>query len=194
MVVNLQWLSRWASCFLSCKMSKSHKIDQYVWWIHPPPGHKLVTLVNTDVPDYTGHFARIRHVQTVFHDIRRISVANSYEHCLSWTKLYLHVNHTYEAADDSTFAPADQNECQVDNGGCSHECVDQSMGFHCRCPDNMRLVGDTQCEGEWQLVGGFSSENWVWKICPDRQNTFFFKITNGRLQCCLDGGSVCVSL
>ncbi|KAG7230673.1 hypothetical protein INR49_025390 [Caranx melampygus] len=39
-----------------------------------------------------------------------------------------------------------QNECQVNNGGCSHECVDQPMGFHCRCPDNMRLVGDTQCE------------------------------------------------
>lgn len=65
----------------------------------------------------------------------------------------------YGAVDDARFVPADQNECQVENGGCSHECVDQAMGFHCQCPDNMRLVGDTQCEGEWQLVGGCSHEN-----------------------------------
>ncbi|XP_054459186.1 low-density lipoprotein receptor-related protein 8-like [Anoplopoma fimbria] len=39
-----------------------------------------------------------------------------------------------------------QNECQVNNGGCSHRCVDQLLGFHCDCPDNMRLVGDSQCE------------------------------------------------
>ncbi|XP_023282321.1 low-density lipoprotein receptor-related protein 8-like [Seriola lalandi dorsalis] len=39
-----------------------------------------------------------------------------------------------------------QNLCQVNNGGCSHECVDQPMGFLCLCPDNMRLVMDSQCE------------------------------------------------
>ncbi|KAK5907103.1 hypothetical protein CesoFtcFv8_004987 [Champsocephalus esox] len=41
---------------------------------------------------------------------------------------------------------ADQNECLVDNGGCSHRCVDQPMGFLCDCPSNMKLVGDSQCE------------------------------------------------
>ncbi|KAF3835250.1 hypothetical protein F7725_027808 [Dissostichus mawsoni] len=39
-----------------------------------------------------------------------------------------------------------QNECLVDNGGCSHRCVDQPMGFLCDCPSNMKLVGDSQCE------------------------------------------------
>ncbi|XP_029356079.1 low-density lipoprotein receptor-like isoform X2 [Echeneis naucrates] len=39
-----------------------------------------------------------------------------------------------------------QDECQVNNGGCSHHCEDQLMGFLCHCPDNMRLVGDSQCE------------------------------------------------
>ncbi|KAK2835367.1 hypothetical protein Q5P01_015851 [Channa striata] len=39
-----------------------------------------------------------------------------------------------------------QNECQVNNGGCSHHCVDQPMGFLCHCPENMRLVTDNQCE------------------------------------------------
>lgn len=48
---------------------------------------------------------------------------------------------------------ADQDECLVNNGGCSHHCVDQPMGFFCRCPDNMKLVSDSQCEGEWQPDG-----------------------------------------
>lgn len=58
----------------------------------------------------------------------------------------------YEITDDDGmfFFFADQNECQVNNGGCSHRCVDLRMGFHCDCPDNMRLVGDSQCEGERQ--------------------------------------------
>lgn len=42
----------------------------------------------------------------------------------------------------------DHNECKINNGGCSHTCRDQPLGFLCECPDNMRLVGDTQCEGE----------------------------------------------
>ncbi|XP_042337393.1 low-density lipoprotein receptor-related protein 8-like [Plectropomus leopardus] len=40
----------------------------------------------------------------------------------------------------------DQDECKVNNGGCSHLCLDQPMGFHCGCPDSMKLVGDSQCE------------------------------------------------
>lgn len=55
--------------------------------------------------------------------------------------------------DGVMFPLADQNECQVNNGGCSHECKDMEMGFYCNCPENMKLVGDTQCEGEWQLDG-----------------------------------------
>ncbi|XP_062280416.1 very low-density lipoprotein receptor-like [Scomber scombrus] len=39
-----------------------------------------------------------------------------------------------------------QNECQVDNGGCSHQCKDMHMGFYCDCPENMKLIGDSQCE------------------------------------------------
>lgn len=42
----------------------------------------------------------------------------------------------------------DHDECKINNGGCSHTCRDQPLGFLCECPDNMRLVGDTQCEGE----------------------------------------------
>uniref|UniRef100_W5M439 Uncharacterized protein n=1 Tax=Lepisosteus oculatus TaxID=7918 RepID=W5M439_LEPOC len=42
--------------------------------------------------------------------------------------------------------PAERNECLEDNGGCSHLCVDQPMGFLCDCPSGMRLVRDTDCE------------------------------------------------
>ncbi|KPP63881.1 hypothetical protein Z043_117818, partial [Scleropages formosus] len=40
----------------------------------------------------------------------------------------------------------DRNECLEDNGGCSHLCIDQPMGFVCDCPSGMRLIQDTQCE------------------------------------------------
>ena len=46
------------------------------------------------------------------------------------------------------FRPADQDECAVTNGGCSHECVDLPLGFMCVCPSGMRLLGESQCEGE----------------------------------------------
>ncbi|XP_074490741.1 low-density lipoprotein receptor-related protein 8-like isoform X1 [Sebastes fasciatus] len=55
-------------------------------------------------------------------------------------------DHSPDCSDGSDEVNCDQNECQVNNGGCSHRCVDLRMGFHCDCPDNMRLVGDSQCE------------------------------------------------
>ncbi|XP_039985030.1 low-density lipoprotein receptor-like isoform X2 [Xiphias gladius] len=51
-----------------------------------------------------------------------------------------------DCSDGSDEDNCDQDECQVNNGGCSHHCVDQEMGFLCYCPDNMRLLGDSQCE------------------------------------------------
>ncbi|XP_051232632.1 low-density lipoprotein receptor-related protein 8 [Dicentrarchus labrax] len=55
-------------------------------------------------------------------------------------------DHTPDCSDGSDENNCDQNECQVNNGGCSHRCVDLPMGYLCDCPDNMRLVGDSQCE------------------------------------------------
>ncbi|XP_034736897.1 very low-density lipoprotein receptor-like isoform X3 [Etheostoma cragini] len=51
-----------------------------------------------------------------------------------------------DCSDGSDEENCDQNECDVNNGGCSHQCVDQKMGFHCDCPGNMKLVGDSECE------------------------------------------------
>ncbi|CAN9500946.1 unnamed protein product [Ophioblennius macclurei] len=55
-------------------------------------------------------------------------------------------DHSPDCADGSDENECDQNECEVNNGGCSHLCWDQPMGFVCSCPDHMRLVDDTQCE------------------------------------------------
>ncbi|KAM6922076.1 low-density lipoprotein receptor-related protein 8-like [Xenentodon cancila] len=55
-------------------------------------------------------------------------------------------DHSPDCSDGSDEESCDQNECQINNGGCSHNCVDLPMGFFCHCPDNMKLVGDSQCE------------------------------------------------
>ncbi|KAM9848879.1 low-density lipoprotein receptor-related protein 8-like [Aulostomus maculatus] len=51
-----------------------------------------------------------------------------------------------DCSDGSDEYDCDLNECLVSNGGCSHECVDLPMGFLCKCPENMRLLGESQCE------------------------------------------------
>ncbi|KAL4658828.1 very low-density lipoprotein receptor-like [Arapaima gigas] len=55
-------------------------------------------------------------------------------------------DHSVDCSDGSDEEDCDQNECLEGNGGCSHLCIDQPMGFVCDCPSGMRLVRDTQCE------------------------------------------------
>ncbi|CAF92585.1 unnamed protein product, partial [Tetraodon nigroviridis] len=51
---------------------------------------------------------------------------------------------------DSSDEPArecDIDECQVDNGGCSHNCSDLKVGFNCSCPTGYSLKMDKKtCE------------------------------------------------
>ncbi|KAM6962531.1 low-density lipoprotein receptor-like [Aplochiton taeniatus] len=55
-------------------------------------------------------------------------------------------DHSPDCADGGDEDSCDKNECLENNGGCSHHCLDQPMGFICDCPSDMRLVRDTQCE------------------------------------------------
>ncbi|KAM4629850.1 low-density lipoprotein receptor-like [Polymixia lowei] len=55
-------------------------------------------------------------------------------------------DHSPDCSDGSDEDNCDQNECLVNNGGCSDLCVDQPLGFLCSCPSGKRLVGDSQCE------------------------------------------------
>ncbi|MCI4380474.1 hypothetical protein PGIGA_G00240380 [Pangasianodon gigas] len=55
-------------------------------------------------------------------------------------------DHSEDCEDGSDEENCEENECEVNNGGCSHYCVDQPLGFVCDCPSGMRLVQDTHCE------------------------------------------------
>lgn len=44
---------------------------------------------------------------------------------------------------------ADFNECQVENGGCSHTCLDLIGGYKCLCPLGFELASDDKtCQGQ----------------------------------------------
>ncbi|XP_072295295.1 low-density lipoprotein receptor-related protein 8-like [Eucyclogobius newberryi] len=55
-------------------------------------------------------------------------------------------DNTADCSDASDEENCDVNECLFNNGGCPYVCVDEPQGFHCECPNNTRLVGDSQCE------------------------------------------------
>ncbi|TAF43918.1 MAG: hypothetical protein EAZ63_13030 [Runella slithyformis] len=44
----------------------------------------------------------------------------------------------------------DFNECLVNNGSCSHECINTAGSYHCSCPEDHVLQSDrlTCTEGE----------------------------------------------
>uniref|UniRef100_A0AAR2M3L2 EGF-like domain-containing protein n=1 Tax=Pygocentrus nattereri TaxID=42514 RepID=A0AAR2M3L2_PYGNA len=55
-------------------------------------------------------------------------------------------DHYRDCEDGSDEDNCSQNECEVNNGGCSHICLDRPLGFVCDCPPGMRLLQDTHCE------------------------------------------------
>ena len=43
---------------------------------------------------------------------------------------------------------SDINECDADNGGCSHDCVNKEGSFECKCNSGFELEDDNKaCKG-----------------------------------------------
>ena len=41
------------------------------------------------------------------------------------------------------------NECEIDNGGCAHTCVDTLLSFSCHCNEGYKLGEDgLHCNGK----------------------------------------------
>ena len=40
-----------------------------------------------------------------------------------------------------------KNECEINHGGCEHQCHDTRAGHFCTCNDGYMLVNETACQG-----------------------------------------------
>lgn len=40
------------------------------------------------------------------------------------------------------------NECLVNNGNCSHVCVDTLVSYHCDCRAGYKLTDNMNCDGK----------------------------------------------
>ena len=67
--------------------------------------------------------------------IRLDQVCNGVNDCGEW--------------EDEPKGQCNNNECAVNNGGCSHTCVDQTLGFKCTCNAGYFLTNNTLCQGNF---------------------------------------------
>lgn len=51
-------------------------------------------------------------------------------------------------SEDEPEGKCGQNECTVNNGGCSQTCVDTPASYYCDCLPGYHLTTNTTCEGQ----------------------------------------------
>ena len=50
--------------------------------------------------------------------------------------------------DDDDLYISENNECEVDNGGCNYRCLQTPQGAICICPEGQQLNGSKICVGK----------------------------------------------
>lgn len=51
-------------------------------------------------------------------------------------------------SEDEPHDKCGKNECNINNGGCYHNCVDKPLGFECQCRPGYKLVDEFKCDGK----------------------------------------------
>ncbi|KAK0146060.1 Low-density lipoprotein receptor-related protein 2 [Merluccius polli] len=74
--------------------------------------------------------------------------------------------------------PPDQDDCALNNGGCSNGCVQGPFGAQCTCPEGYQLLNDSKtCEDVDEcLIPGFCSQ-----LCYNERGAFRCYCSEGYL-------------
>ncbi|XP_025830641.1 very low-density lipoprotein receptor-like [Agrilus planipennis] len=82
------------------------------------------------------------------------------------------------AGEDEPRDKCNINECNNNNGGCSHKCIDTPVGYYCDCNHGYKLEGNKTCRdiNECEIPGSCS------QICINDKGTFKCECEKGYMR------------
>ncbi|XP_041475921.1 low-density lipoprotein receptor-like isoform X2 [Lytechinus variegatus] len=108
--------------------------------------------------------------------------------CLPWVRVCNGIPECPDNEDEPGQEICGRDECQTNNGGCSHGCVDLAIGHICTCEAGYTLVNDTQCVdiNECKTILGVCSQqcyNTPGSYKCDCEENYTLEEVNGRGHC-----------